>query len=276
MKTFLHAFIFATAFTLLVGVSAPEAAFDLRPQPPAERGAATRLAPAMAGEPENRKSREAAGGLRLQSAQIYGFRPFNLDDADFVGASVVLMLRQRLDLRMSYEMLSVLSYSEQTYLLSCIWKSGAFRLEPAMRLGTIGQGQAPLDRALLFDFALGARPVPEIGFFLSSRNPFALGLIQSRERCPTDMTAGLGYRIRRGLAFGVEIHKQGGFPTSVATGVEICLIKGFVMRTGLRTDPHEFSLGIGFQTGPVALDTSTSLHLDLGMTHEAGLTYRRD
>jgi hypothetical protein len=49
-----------------------------------------------------------------------------------------------------------------------------------------------------------------------------------------------------------------------------------MLRTGVRTDPKEFCLGLGLRVGRIVIDTSASLHVDLGITHEAGLTYMRD
>jgi hypothetical protein len=173
-------------------------------------------------------------------------------------------------------MLSVLSYREETYVLSWHWRSGLLRFEPTVRFGSIRLESALIDRAILLDFACYARPAPELRVFFGTRNPFAVGLIRSGESCPTEIAAGFGYMVRQGLGFGVEVYKEGGFPTSVATGAEVRLAKVVVLRTGLRTDPKEICLGVGFRSGRLALDTSASVHLDLGTTHGAGLTYTRD
>jgi hypothetical protein len=229
----------------------------------------------MAGASSHFQGSDGPGGLRLRAAQVYGFKPFGLEEADFIGASAAFTLRRCLDLRFSYHMLSVLSYREQAYLFSCLWRSGLLRFEPTVRFGTIRLEQSLIDWTVLLDFVFHARPVPELKVFFGTRNPLAVGLIRSGEKCPTEITTGFGYLVRRGLAFGVEIRKEGGFPTSVATGTEVRLAKGVMLRTGLRNAPKELCLGLGLRWGRIAFDVSSRLHLDLGITHEAGLTYTR-
>jgi hypothetical protein len=205
---------------------------------------------------------------------VYGFKPFGLEQADFVAASVRVGIGPRVDMQVSYHGLNVLQYKEQTYRLSCIFRMGSVGFEPAVRLGTVSQDHTLIDRAVLLDFTLRARPVSDLTVLFGMQNPFALGLVRSSERCPTDATAGLGYRVCDYLGFGLEVVKEGGFPTCVATGAEIRVAEGLLLRTGLRTEPREFCLGLGLEIRDVALDVSTALHLDLGVTHEAGITYR--
>jgi hypothetical protein len=62
----------------------------------------------------------------------------------------------------------------------------------------------------------------------------------------------------------------------VATGIEGRIMGGLVLRSGLRSNPDEVCLGFGIRVGPLSVDVSTSVHLDLGATHEAGITYMRE
>jgi hypothetical protein len=266
----------AGLLVLFAGFSPAGAAFDLTPLAPAERGVAGSPALGMVGGPEESPGVAQSGGLKLRQVQVYGFRPFGLEEADFAGTSVELGLGGRLDLGLACQVLSVLGYKEQTYQVSCAWRSPALRLTPSLRFGTLRFDGSVVDRVVLLDFALEARPVPGVKVAVSTRNPFGLGLMESGERCPTDITAGLGYALSRRLGFGVRIRKEGGFPTSVATGIELCPAGMILLRTGLQTDPKEFYLGLGLKAGRIAMDFSSSLHLDLGITHEAGLTYRGD
>ena len=264
------------AACLLTALSSVYAAFELKALPPADRGAATHLARGGPPGVSAAAGPGAGGGTGLRALQVYGFKPFGLDEAAFVGASAEFAFRQDLDLCFAYQVLSVLSYVEQTYAVSCHLRTGKLRFEPTVRLGTVSLEHSTVDRALLFDIACYALLRPEIEVFFGARNPFALGLARIGEKCPAEISAGLGYHVCERLTFGVEAAKEAGFPTSVATGVEVQLVEGIKLRSGIRTDPKEFCLGLGLRLGQIGLDMSASLHLDLGVTHEAGLTYRRD
>ncbi len=263
------------AVGLFAGLSSAYAAFDLKPLPPAERGAATHLARSTPPGFSATADPDASDGMGLRALQVYGFKPFGLDEAAFVGASAAFALRRDIDLCFAYQALSVLSYIEQTCALSCSWKTGALRFEPTLRLGTVSLEHSITDHAFLPDIACYARLLPEVEVFFGARNPFAFGFARTGEKCPADITAGLGYHVSERFTFGVEVSKQAAFPTSIATGVEVRLVESVKLRSGIRTDPKEICLGLGLGLGQIALDMSASLHLDLGVTHEAGLTYRR-
>jgi hypothetical protein len=276
MKPILGTVPAAVLVLLFCGPHTATASFDIRPLSPAERGAANGLALGLAEETSGDRDADESGGPRLRTLQVYGFRPFGLDEVDFVAASADFALRRSVALAMSYHMLSALSYRERALVLSCRLESGMLEFEPAVRAGAVTLDQSVIDWTVLFDLALHARPLSGVKVFFGASNPFALGLVRSGARCPTDIRAGLGYKVHTGLAFGVEIWKEGGFPTSVATGVELFLADPVRLRTGMRTHPKEFSVGLGLRWGRLVLDTSSSFHLDLGVTHEAGLTYLHD
>jgi hypothetical protein len=60
----------------------------------------------------------------------------------------------------------------------------------------------------------------------------------------------------------------------VATGVEGRVGGAIAIRAGIRTSPAQFCLGGGIEASGLALDVATSLDLELGLTHEGGVTYR--
>jgi hypothetical protein len=250
------------------------AAFDLRPLPPDERGAATALAAGLGEDEEGSAGPGGTSGFRLEAVRVYGFRPFGVEGIDFGAASIEVGLPGQTSVRLGCQVLRTLSYDERVYEVAWAWMPGRLRLEPALRLGTVALDGLPIDRALLADFTFKASPARDLVIVCRAHNPFALRLLRSKGRCPTEITAGAGYRLRSGLAFGVEIAKQAGFPTSVATGAEVSLVGGVLLRAGVNTEPEEFSMGIGFRVSRIALDVSATYHLDLGVTHEAGITYR--
>jgi hypothetical protein len=265
----------ALMLVFMAGALPARASFDLVPLSPAKRSVAGTSALGSAAGPPGSAAGESEVGLRFRSLQVYGFKPFGLSEADFASAVAELGLSRSLDLRLGYHRLSVLSYGEDTYHAACVWTSGMLRLEPSVRFGCVECDGSPTDRAILVDFQVEAWALPELETVFGARNPFRLGLLGSGERCPTVISAGFGYMVIKGLTFAMGLSKEAGFPTSVGTGAEFCPVGGVCLRMGLRTQPREFSLGLGLMTGAFAVDASSSIHMDLGVTHEAGLTYRR-
>jgi hypothetical protein len=263
------------AICLVAALSSAYASFELKPLPPAERGAATHLVGSESRSNLSGCEPGAVRGVGIRSVQVYGFRPFGIEEAAFIGVSVDFTLREDLDIRFGYQGLSVLSYVEETYVVSCHWTTGILRFVPTVRGGTVRLEHSVIDHALLFDIACYVRIAPDIELFVGARNPLALGLAHADERCPADAAAGLGYDVCKSLTFAVEATKEAGFPTSISSGVEVRFVQGIALRTGIRTDPKEFCLGLGVDIGRIALDVSASLHNGLGTTHAAGLTYRR-
>jgi hypothetical protein len=251
-------------------------AFELKPLPPAGKGTATHLVGYVASDGVLVGDTQEYGRLGLRSVQVYGFKPFGLDEISFVAASAEVSLWHDLEMFLAYQALSALSYVEETYKLSCRYATGRIRLEPTVRIGTVRFENSVVDHALLFDITCYTRLHPDIGILIGARNPFGVGLVRAGEKCPAEISAGLGYNVCTRFSFGVELSKEPAFPTAIATGVEMQLAGGVKLRSGIRSHPKEFCMGLGLCLGRIALDMSASLNLDLGVTHAAGLTYRRD
>jgi hypothetical protein len=173
-------------------------------------------------------------------------------------------------LSMSYQRLKVLSYLEETYLISHGVRLGRLLCLPVVRLGTVKYGGEQMDLMWLCDLGLAADIRDGMAIFVGLKNPFALDLSKSGDTYPTSVTLGFGIPVAGYLGWGIDVSKEGGHPTSIATGVELSFAGGLVLRTGLRTYPQEFCVGVGLRLGDGVVDVATSLVPDLGATHEFG------
>jgi hypothetical protein len=178
------------------------------------------------------------------------------------------------NLSLSYQRLRALSYLEETYQISHGMRLGGLWCLPAVRLGTITFDGRRLDWAVLFDLALSVDAGEGRDIFVSVKNPLVSGLRESGGPCPASAALGFGCPVSAQLECGIEVAKQAGHPTSFAAGVEWSLRGWLTLRTGLRTYPEEFCLGVGLRLPTASVDVAGSVVPDLGATHEVGASWR--
>jgi hypothetical protein len=253
------------------------ASFEIEARTPAERGTGTFMATGMLEGSVHLPLPAPPGGSFPFAVSVYGFRPFAASGVRFDAAWVSLPLgASGHGVSMSCQMLRALAYAEGTCLLGCALAFGRIRIYPRLRFGLVKLRDRWMDSAAIFDLALCLNLDSRARAFVAAENPLAGVLKESRSPCPTTLRLGISYLISPRLAWGIELVKDGQNPTSVAAGIEGRIIRGLILRSGLRSCPEEICLGIGISVGPVSVDAGTSLHLDLGATHEVGVTYIRD
>ncbi|MGD8628753.1 MAG: hypothetical protein PVH52_06695 [bacterium] len=250
-------------------------AFEAELKTPAERAAATHMALGQIEGSLHLPLLDTAGRDLLPGITIYGFRPFGMDEIGALAGWGVLPLGGRgQGVCLAYQRFGGISYSEEILALRCCLGSREVRFRPGVRAGMVSFDGRLIGSALLIDLAIGIRLSRSIKVDLIAENP--LGGIGSRNvRGPTCLSAGLGFLLASRLAWGVEVVKYAGRPTSVATGIEALLAKRVMVRSGFRSDPREASMGLGFTAGPISVDITSSLNLMLGLTHEVGITFIR-
>ncbi|MFZ1948181.1 MAG: hypothetical protein WAW06_11595 [bacterium] len=273
----------AAALSLLLATAA-WAAFDLEPVGPAERGCAVRVALMGFGEGFQRgvadgsgltDSSAALGGrsARAASVSIYGFRPFGVSGIDFAAVSARFPVGAPGNcLGIGYGRLEAPGYLEHTYLVSAGIGAGCAVIRPAVQLGAVIAEGAFADWAALAGISAAAAVSSDIRVAAEVHNFLGLGLMREGSRCPRRLCVGLGVRASPGLRFGIEAAKSAGAPTCFRSGVEWEAARAIALRAGLGTSPKEFAVGVGLRLGRVVLDAASSVNLDLGATHEAGLT----
>ena len=260
----------AAAGLWLVAASIALAAFELEALGPAERGSATRLA---LGVFEERRGSADSSASRPVALAAYGFRPFGVCGIDFAAVSARLPVGRPADsVELAYRRLAAPAYLEQTYLVSATIGAGGAVVEPAVRLGTVAADGTFADWVILADISAGAAVSPDIRVAVEADNPLGLGLVREGSRCPRRLCLGLGVRVSKSLSLGLEAAKTGGERTCFRSGVEWATTGALAVRVGLGTCPEEFAFGVGLRLGRIVFDAATSVNLDLGVTHEAGLT----
>jgi hypothetical protein len=218
---------------------------------------------------------DTAGRDLLPGITLYGFRPFGIGEIGALAGWVLLPLGgPGHGVCVAFQKLGGLSYSEETLTLRCSLGSGDIRFRPGIRAGLVRFDGRSLGSALFVDLAIGVRLSSSIKVDLLARNPMG-GIGGKNIKGPKCLSAGLGVRITSRLAWGLEVIKYAARPAAVATGIEALLAKRVMVRSGLRSDPQEASLGLGITAGAVSVDVATSLNLLLGSTHEVGITFVR-
>lgn len=249
-------------------------AFELEIKTPAERGAATHMALGQLEGSFHIPLLDKAGRGFPPGVTLYGFRPFGMGEVGaLAGWGAFPIGESGHGICLAYQRFGGFSYLEETLTLRCLLGSGDLRFRPGVRVGLVSFEERLLEEVVFIDLAIGIRLPENFKVDLTAENP--LGSIggHTGARGPTCLRAGLGCRVSSRLAWGVEVAKYAVRPTSVATGIEASLAKRLMVRSGLRSDPKEVSLGLGIAVGAFSVDISTSFNLLLGSTHEVGITY---
>lgn len=275
------AFVVGSVVLWLLHPETGLASFELDPVDPRERGSATLLAVGITGG--SSKDGSPRGALHpplpesLQSevptaARFYAFKPFGIREIDFAAVAVEIPICMRIrSLAVSYQRLAALSYTEEVYLLSARVATLDALIEPTIRFGVVRDGESFGDHACLIDLRAETWALATVKVAAQVKNILGSGLVGEGSRCPTRVSAGVGLAVSDCLGFGVEVGKESGLPVCVASGVEFEAAGGFVVRAGTKTYPRGISFGVGLRRGPLALDVGSSVDLELGATHEAGV-----
>ncbi len=251
-------------------------AFELELRTPAERAAATHMALGQLEGSFHLPLLDQAGRDFPPAVTFFGFRPFGMGEVGaLAGWGAFPIGKSGHGICLAYQRFGGLSYLEETMTLRCSLASGDIRFRPGVRVGLVRFDERLLHSVVLIDLAIGMRLLKNIKVDLMMENPLGSFGGGAGARGPTCLRAGLGYLVSSRLAWGVEVVKCAVRPTSVATGIEAILAKRVMVRSGFRSDPQEFSLGLGIAVRALSVDVSTSFNLLLGSTHEVGITYVR-
>jgi hypothetical protein len=266
----------AVATLGLVAVGWPRAGlavFEIDGSGPRQRGCATAMALGPMGTPPAGclvwpAGCEGASG----EIEIYGFRPFGLRQVDFAAISARVARGGALrEVGVSCQRLQAAGYHEEVYSVRVSLAAGPVLVRPAVRFGMTGVEDMFADWALLADCRASVLVHQCLRAEVGLDNPFGLGLHRGGSRAPTALDAGLAVAASDQLTFGMELAKSNGFPTCLATGIELESRGGLRLRAGVKTCPREMALGVGLSRGTIAVEVASSINLDLGATHEAGV-----
>lgn len=103
-----------------------------------------------------------------------------------------------------------------------------------------------------------------IGTRITNLNRAAYG--NTDEELPRELSIGLSYKLNDSLLFSGDAVKDVRFPLSLRKGIEFKPVSRFYARSGISTQPVTWTLGVGFETGPLFVNIAVQRHEALGMS----------
>jgi hypothetical protein len=95
----------------------------------------------------------------------------------------------------------------------------------------------------------------------------------SDEYLPTVLKIGASYKMYEKALLSVEVEKDMDFDPVFKTGLELELIENLFFRSGVATNPNEFSFGTGYAFRSFQVDLSFTRHPVLGFSQGISIVY---
>ena len=95
-----------------------------------------------------------------------------------------------------------------------------------------------------------------------------------KDPLPASLSAGAGIQLNKFFFASAEIGITTGKSLVVSTGVELQAAQNFMLRAGFRSENNSFSVGFGYEYGPVRLDIGFTGHDRLGITSSASVIFQ--
>jgi len=128
--------------------------------------------------------------------------------------------------------------------------------------------------AFLMEFGLIARPIERFYIGVHLYNPTRTKLADyNDERVPGVMRFGLGYLFSDQVTFTIETEKDLVYQARFKCGLEYQAVKNLFLRTGFKTGPDQFSVGLGYFYHHWSTDLAFVTHPSLPLSTQASLTY---
>ena len=255
-------------------VSTSRAAFDLEAPPPAERSCSVPDVLGLAHGSVSLVYHTSGATERAGAVGAHAFRPFGLAGvAVFALRARATSKSGRAGLTACYQSLEAPGYREQVLSFTPAISQGELWIQPGLRLGMLRAPGVYRGHCIMFDFLAYKHVKPGLRVSFGVENAFASRLHVTGGQVPRRIAAGLGYTISGKVACGLRVTKQNGLATALSTGLEWrpadCLSVGL----GSCNSPRQFSFGLSARMKGLSVDVASTVHLELGMTHEAGITY---
>lgn len=127
----------------------------------------------------------------------------------------------------------------------------------------------------LFETGLIAAPTSKFYIGVHLYNPTRAKLANYQdERIPTRMRFGLGYRFNEFVLFTVETEKELEQKARFKSGIEYQAFDNLFLRTGLLTQPNQFSAGVGYQVKKLSTELAVITHETLPLSTQIAITYK--
>ena len=96
----------------------------------------------------------------------------------------------------------------------------------------------------------------------------------NNERVPIIMRLGLSYNLTKDFIATCELEEDFEKNYQAGLGLEYKAVKNFFIRTGIRTYPNVYCLGIGYSYRWITLDVAAEIHQILGVSFQSSLIFR--
>ncbi len=139
------------------------------------------------------------------------------------------------------------------------------------------EGSAEVGTADAFTAELGimGEPVQNLWLSLHTYNPFGVTIrnYEYEEKLPTLFRLGALYHFSEELLAVVELEKDVDYKARFKAGVEYVFMDKFVFRTGIATNPTEYSGGVGILLKKLKIQFAFYKHQYLGYTPSVAISY---
>ncbi|MBI9069867.1 MAG: hypothetical protein JEZ09_21420 [Salinivirgaceae bacterium] len=127
----------------------------------------------------------------------------------------------------------------------------------------------------IFELGLIAEPVENLFIGVHLLNPTRTKIAEyQNERAATVMRFGLGYFFAENVVFTVEAEKNIENKVRMKSGLEYGIISNVFIRAGIKTNPNQFSLGLGYVFKNISIDISFLSHPSLPISSQASINYQ--
>mgnify|MGYP003476672967 FL=1 len=108
-----------------------------------------------------------------------------------------------------------------------------------------------------------------LGFSIQNINRATFG--NEDDQIPVIFNTGLSYDVVNDLTLNFAVEKDIKYKPSFQFGINYDIIEYLSLRIGFSNEPSKYSAGLGINYSMFSLDYAMFTHIDLGLTHQAGI-----
>lgn len=113
-----------------------------------------------------------------------------------------------------------------------------------------------------------------VGAYMTNINQPVITRDGESETVPARMALGLGFHPSDKALIAAEVEKDLDHKSVFKLGTEYQFYKKFVARSGFNLNPDAAFVGVGFKPRVLHLDYALQYHLQLGVSHQASVSYK--
>ena len=262
-------------YFLLLSIAPLNAAFEFKPpaaRPTGMGGAFTGLANDLNAIDYNPAGLRLLPGFEFASTytDLYG-----VDGLNYTQLKLAYPLEGYGTFGLQYSDFGPPEYKERTFVFS-----QGFGLAEGIMFGynlksmSVKIQEYGSDTAFGLDTSVLARISDDIGLGAMAKNINEPTISKGSEKIDQEFLTGLYYRPLQGLNFALDVQKVIDRQISLHVGTEFLITDFLALRTGLSTDPADYSFGVGVNYDIFSFDYSYLSNATLSGLHEVTLSVR--